>query len=224
MWSSGEPVLLRYVNGGRVSRLHPVTLVEDSPQAVVLFLRAGTPIKVRYGADGEPISRALSYAERFAQPWHLGDGVWRDWHTLMLTPVGAGHSFWAVWDDRWELHEWYVNVQEPLRRTAFGFDTADNVLDVVIEPDLSSWGWKDEDELEEAVRVGRFTTEDAEAVREEGHRAVTTLEARTWPFDRDWSGWRPDPGWPKPELPADPAAYEVSAQDVSRAWPRTRPE
>jgi hypothetical protein len=32
-----------------------------------------------------------------------------------------------------------VNVQELLRRTPFGFDTADNVLDVVIAPDLSSW-------------------------------------------------------------------------------------
>jgi hypothetical protein len=25
--------------------------------------------------------------------------------------------------------------------------------------------------------------------------------AREHPFDRDWSGWRPDPTWPLPELP-----------------------
>jgi hypothetical protein len=53
-------------------------------------------------------------------------------------------------------------------------------------------------------------------VREQGRRAVATLEARAWPFDRDWSGWRPDPGWPRPELPTDPAAYA----DVSQGQPQ----
>jgi len=125
----------------------------------------------------------------------------------MLTPVGAGRSFWAIWDEDWAFQEWYVNLQLPLRRTRFGFDTADNVLDLVIGRDLT-WRWKDEHELEQAVRLGRFSAAEAEAVRLEGERAVVTLEAREWPFDRDWSGWRPDSAWPKPELSADPAAYE----------------
>jgi len=141
----------------------------------------------------------------------------------MLTPVGAGRSFWAIWDERWAFQEWYVNLQLPLERTRFGFDTADNVLDVVVAADLSSWRWKDEHELVEAIRVGRFTTEEAEEVREEGRRALATLEARGWPFDGVWSDWRPDPGWPTPELPTAEAPYEDVSQGQSlRHVPRGR--
>jgi len=206
VWGSGDPVLLRYVHYGRVSRVKPMTVVEDDAEHVVLFIGAGSPMKTRCGPDGVPLARELPYAERFALPWKLCDGVWSGYSVLMLTPARAGHSFWAIWDEQWRFQQWYVNLQEPVRRTPFGFDTADNVLDLVIERDLT-WRWKDEHELEEAVRVGRFTAEEAEAVRAEGRRALATFEARAWPFDGDWSEWRPDPAWPKPELPADPAAY-----------------
>lgn len=210
MWASGDPVLLRYVHGGRISRVKPMSLVADTADHVALFIAAGSPMKTRCGLDGVPISRDLPYAERFALPWRLCAGVWKGNSVLMLTPAGAGHSFWAVWDESWRFDVWYVNVQEPLRRTRFGFDTADDVLDVVIAPDLSSWYLKDEHELEEAVRVGRFTRDQAEAVREEARRAVATLEARAWPFDRDWSEWRPDPAWPRPALPEGEAAYDAT--------------
>jgi uncharacterized protein len=209
VWSSGDPVLLRYVHGGRVSRVKPMNVVAETDEHVALFIRAGTPMKTRCGLDGAPIPRELPYAERFALPWRLCDGTWRGYSVLMLTPAGAGHSFWAIWDDQWAFDVWYVNVQESLRRTVFGFDTADNVLDVVIAHDLSTWHLKDEHELEEAIRVGRFTLEEADAVRAEAARAVATLEEREWPFDRDWSDWRPDPAWPTPALPPDAAAYEA---------------
>ena len=223
MWSRGEAVLLRYVHHGRVSRVKPMTVVEDSVRHVALFIASGSPMKTRCGLDGVPLSRDLPYAERFALPWRLCDGVWSGFHVLMLTPAGAGHSFWAIWDERFAFQEWYVNLQLPLERTRFGFDTADNVLDLVIAPDLSSWRWKDEHEFEEAIRVGRFTSEEAEAVREEGRRAIATLDARAWPFDRDVRDWRPDPAWPKPELPTADEAYEnVSRGQSPGHVPRRR--
>ena len=213
----GEAVLLRYVHGGRVSRALPVTVVADTPEHIGLFAAAGSPMKTRCGLDGVPIRRDLPYAERFSVPWRLCDGTWAGSSVLMLTPAGAAHSFWAVWDERWRFDVWYVNVQEPLRRTPYGFDTADDVLDVVIEPDLSAWRLKDEHELEEALRVGRFTPAEVEAVRGEARRAVRTLEDRAWPFVHDWSAWRPAPEWLRPALPEDPRAYDTSVQDVAEA-------
>ena len=62
-------------------------------------------------------------------------------------------------------------------------------------------------QLAEAVRVGRFTAVQAEDVRRQGLDAIAALEARAWPFDRDWSTWRPDPSWSAPALPEDSAAY-----------------
>jgi hypothetical protein len=204
MRSSGEAALLRYVHEGRVSRVFPVSVVADEPMSVQLFIAAGTPIRARTHLDGRPISRELPYEERFSLPWRLGDDLWSGHHVLMLTPRGAAHSFWAHWDEDWRFEGWYVNLQEPLRETRFGWDTADDVLDVVVAPDLSDWRWKDEDELRAAVAVGRFSEGEAERLRREGERAVETLERRAWPFDRDWSGWRPDPSWPAPR--PDPAA------------------
>lgn len=200
MRSSGKAALLRYVHGGRVSRIVPVSVAADEPAATQLFVAAGTPIRVRAALDGVKIARDLSYRERFAQSWRLGDDVWSGHNLLMLTPAGAAHSFWAHWDESWRFGGWYVNLQEPLRRSRYGFDTADNVLDLVIEPDLSGWRWKDEDELRDAIALGRFDQRDADELYREGERAVATLERRAWPFDRDWSGWRPEPGWPSPRL------------------------
>ena len=101
-----------------------------------------------------------------------------------------------LWDGKGcEFAGWYVNLQEPLRRSPLGFETDDLVLDIRIQPDRS-WAWKDEDELEEAVRLGRFTEDEAQAIRAEGERV---LEERPWPTG--WEDWRPGPGWPLPRLP-----------------------
>jgi predicted RNA-binding protein associated with RNAse of E/G family len=93
-------------------------------------------------------------------------------------------------------------LQDPLRRTRTGFDTSDHVLDLVIARD-GSWRWKDEHEFEAACRLGRFTPEEAVAVRQAGEAAAAAVEARAWPFDSEWSEWRPDPNWTVPTLPAD---------------------
>ena len=197
MWSSGDPVLLRYVNAGRISRVLPMTVVADDERSTQLFIATGTRTRTRCELDGTPLARSLPYAERFARPWILGEGTWGGFNMLSLTPPGAAHSTWVLWDEDWRFVQWYVNLQEPLRRTRFGFDTADHVLDLVVEPNLS-WRWKDEDELSAAIRVGRFTRAEAAELYAEGERVVSAVEARDWPFDRDWSEWRPEPGWPTP--------------------------
>ena len=76
----------------------------------------------------------------------------------------------------------------------------DQLLDVVIDPDLS-WRWKDEDELREAIELGLMSQGGAEAVRREAERAIERLEARQPPFCDGWETWQPDPTWPLPTLP-----------------------
>ena len=72
---------------------------------------------------------------------------------------------WAAEDRR---RVWYVNLEDPLERTSIGFDTVDHVLDVLVELDGSSWRWKDEEELMEAVREGLFSVEEAADFRDLG--------------------------------------------------------
>ena len=88
---------------------------------------------------------------------------------------------------------WYVNFEQPLRRTPVGVDTFDQKLDLLVFPS-GGWQWKDEDELEQAAALGLL---DAKAVRAEAKRVL-----EEWPFPTGWEDWRPDPAWPVPQLPA----------------------
>jgi hypothetical protein len=203
-WSSGATVALRYFPRGQLRWVKPVRVVEDSADEIALFLAAGTAIKKPVHPEhGREINRSLPYDERFALDWVLGDAIWRDNSVLMLTKPGVAHSYWAFWSGgTWEFLAWYVNLQAPLARTEIGFDSEDHVLDLVIEPDLCSWQWKDEDELAAAIRVGRFTEDDARSIRAEGEKAIEALESRAWPFDQGWDHWRPDPAWSLPSIAA----------------------
>jgi len=54
---------------------------------------------------------------------------------LWRTEFGAAHAlghFWNAETGRFLGH--YVNLQAPLQRSEFGFDTMDHQLDVVVEP------------------------------------------------------------------------------------------
>ena len=200
LWQPGETAALRYFNAGRVSYIWPMIVVADDEE-IALFVARGTPTRRRVELDGTPIDRTRWYSERYATPWRLGNGEWFGNSVLQLARPGEPCAYWAFFEpETWRFEGWYVNLQEPLQRTAIGFDTVDHVLDLVIEPDLSRWRWKDEDELEDAVRVGRFTPAEAARVREDGEAAVRALERGEWPFDRTWHEWRPDQAWRVPEL------------------------
>jgi len=93
-----------------------------------------------------------------------------------------------------------VNLEDSWRKTSLGYDTTDHLLDIWVDPDRT-WRWKDEDHLVEAVEVGLFTSEKAEAIRAEGERAIERIEAWSAPFDEGWETWTPPPGWTLPQIP-----------------------
>jgi predicted RNA-binding protein associated with RNAse of E/G family len=89
-----------------------------------------------------------------------------------------------------EFAGWYVNFQEPFRRWDGGFDTQDLELDIWIPRD-GPWEWKDREALEERVREGRFTAEQAAQVRAEADAVAANLDAgRSW-WDAAWAEWSP---------------------------------
>ena len=121
-------------------------------------------------------------------------------YVLSFSWPGVAHAVLLFFRSDWTPWNWYVNLEEPLRRTRIGFDTLDHELDAIVELD-GSWRWKDEDELAEAVRLGVIAAEDEPRLRAEGERAVQRVLEQEPPFDRDWTTWRPEPSWPLPELP-----------------------
>jgi hypothetical protein len=124
-----------------------------------------------------------------------------EWETdrLQLLRAGDWHALWVSWLPGHEPWGCYVNLQEPFRRSALGFETMDLALDVIVAADRS-WRWKDEDELETFVERGAFDRELPGRLREEGLRVARKAERYEPPFSEPWHDWRPDPAWAHPEL------------------------
>jgi hypothetical protein len=130
--------VLRFSWEGRLSWIEPVTVVEDSPELIALYLAMDTPIKRPVGADGLPIPRFQSYESQDQVPWQLGDDRWAEHSVLWLARPEEAHAIGLFWRGaEREFVGWYGNLQAPLVRTAVGFDSMDYVLDVDIAPDRS---------------------------------------------------------------------------------------
>lgn len=180
------------------------TVVVDDPDLIALFIAPGWPTMRRTGVfGGGPRGRMLVKPDGGHAP-----SPWVENEVLMLYHPGDAYSvslYWRAADHAFRA--WYVNLEEPWERTPIGFDSRDNLLDIVVAPDLSTWTWKDEDELAWAVERGRHTAQEAVAFRREGERALELLCRRAWPFDRDWQSWIAEPAWSAPELPRGWNAY-----------------
>ena len=62
--------------------------------------------------------------------------------------------------------------------------------------------YKDEDELEWLVRLGSFTSAEAERARDAGERLTARARSVKWPFNADWDAWVPSRNLPTATLPA----------------------
>jgi predicted RNA-binding protein associated with RNAse of E/G family len=194
-WASGDAVLLREIHRGRVWAARPATIVSDEPGLVALYLEPG----IRWM---RPVAASSGVPLRMPAPdWQLAEAIADGSRVLYLIQPGAAHAVHLRWlPPDWRFEGWYVNLQEPLRRSPDGFDYMDHMLDIVVDPDLS-WRWKDEDELTEAVASGLVSEGWAERVRSEGRRVVRRIEGRQPPFTEPWDRWEPDPAWRTPTLP-----------------------
>ena len=76
------------------------------------------------------------------------------------------------------------------------------MLDLWIEAD-GTINVKDSDELEAAVGQGRVTAGQARAIRLNGEHGRASFARGDWPFDDEWTRWRPDPAWTAPGLRPD---------------------
>lgn len=127
--------------------------------------------------------------------------MWRDTELLLWKPPAAWFSVNAFYTSA-GLRNWYVNFEHPTRRTENGFDTFDLTVDLVIDPDLSTLTWKDEDEYAHVRRLGVISDTEYRAVELARAEAVAMLADRSGPFaDADrWAAWRWNPAWPAPCL------------------------
>lgn len=193
-WRKGDPILLREIHHGRIWVARPARVAAVRDGLVALYIAPGTTCMVPASTERAEVLHRLKHG------WELTAYEWTRARVLYLFAPEVSHAIHLWWiPPDWRFGGWYINLQEPIRPTPLGFDYLDQMLDVVIAPDLS-WHWKDEDELEEAVALDLVTPRQAADIRAEGERVIGRLEARASPFCDGWERWRPDPAWPIPEL------------------------
>lgn len=184
-WNPGDVVVWRESWRGRLYAMIPVRVVEDSEEQFVYYLAEGT--RYSFPRGGWPFAPEHPWAER---------GQWVGHGLLVRHRPFEAHTIWHFWHgEERRFAGWYVNMQAPLARDGRAFDTQDHELDIWITPD-GTWQWKDEAQLEDWVRRGRFTPDEVLAIRAEGERVLAE-----WPFPTGWEDWRSDPSWFVPVLP-----------------------
>ena len=194
MWRPGDAIALRERWGNTIFEARATTVVQDLPEQTMLFVPPRVVCADPYDDEGVE----LHIPDR---PWHLELRTRGDSGILSFAWPDKSYAILLLLNDDGSPRGWYVNLQTPLARTPVGWDTVDHALDVLVTLDRSSWTWKDEDELAEAIGLGLFTEDDAISFRYWGERAIEHLVLHQPPFDEEWVDWRPDPTWPVPELP-----------------------
>jgi hypothetical protein len=121
----GDEILWREVWRGRAWAVHPVRVVADDGETLVVHLAEGTRLGFRPGAwpwDG-------------GHPW-ARPGRWRGHGVLMELQAGRRYGVWHFWTGpERRFAGWYLDLQRTPERHARGIDTLDHVLDFWVTPD-----------------------------------------------------------------------------------------
>ena len=192
-WSYGEMIVRREISWGGPSQAMLAFVVEDSDSQLAIYVPTHAPFAfgdVRWPtADGR-------------HPWWPNQH-WQGHGCLMLQRPGEAYAVWHMWggDDR-HFEAWYINLQEPFRRTAIGIDTQDFELDVIVLPS-GEWFFKDEEVVEQSVRNGRYSDETGSQIRSLGQEIAAMLDRNDAWWDEAWTAWTPDQSWSVPDAVDD---------------------
>lgn len=194
-FAPGEVLVRRQWRGGRLQRLHLVRVAADDERGLRLWLSTGSPWWRLSGPDDSgDLPRTRLVRE-----------VWTGTDALIWMPEKTPYSVWWLWSDG-SFAGWHVTLEEPHVRWAdrgcAGVDTAEHALSVIVRPD-HTWRCHDADDPGARADQPLFGgVGPAAQLRATAERLVKLVEARQFPFDGTWCGFRPDASWTVPALPA----------------------
>jgi hypothetical protein len=220
-WQRGDVVILRYPQEDRMVRSYlataanpvrgvhgwPHLVLGDTDECVAVYMPEGTPLwrwdsdvarfraarmsvgaSVRLFFPGKRYEVSLFYDTGSG----LGPAPWVQDYFPDAQPVGR---FWG----------WKVDLAAPFARTRVGIDMIDQVLDIVVRPDRTHY-WRDEDEMEQLVRLRIYAAAEEAELREVGREVLRLVEQRATPFDDEWIRWTP------------PADLVMEERDLPEGW------
>ena len=145
----GQTIICREYWQNKLFSERPEIVVQDTLDLLALYLPSNTVINQPVSLNG---SKA-TYLNRLNLTWILVEVPWISPRRLRLSISGAFYSVLLFWNEDNSLRAWYINLEEPIYRTPQGFEYIDLFLDILAEPDLSSWRWMDEEELKDLIAL-----------------------------------------------------------------------
>lgn len=201
-WEPGTAIVRREIWRDVAWLVSAAVVVEDG-DVLATYLGAGSQFAFPPSADGR------------AHPWSPKT-AWEGAGLLMVQRSNEAYAVWRFLDA--PPGAWYLNLQEPARRTRIGFDTQDLELDIVVRPDRS-WSFKDEDLMAVRIGDGRFTVAQTNEILRLGDEIGELLEADEWWWEswsefvprEEWVGTRLPDGWEREAATPSPgvAAYRI---------------
>jgi hypothetical protein len=192
----GAHIIIREVMQAQIWTARPVTVVQDTSRLIALYMAPGTIYKHPRMPNGEPVPDTMT------DKWMLIDQRWAGGGTLYLSEPDAPYALMLFWNEEHsEFLTWYVNVQEPYRRTALGFDYLDLELDLVVNANRKTWYWKDEAKFAKLQQYGRISREQARRLRQEAEYILAHIQHEYPFFATGWEQWSPPADWSIPILP-----------------------
>lgn len=219
-FGTGETVVRRDMHRGRVWSEQALRVIADTPQTPVTACAPGAEARwptlyARARAEGDRSVRTTAFDAPAAGEWELAPALWQETELLLWKPPAAWFSVNALYTAA-GLRNWYVDFEHPGTRTEANFDTFDLTVDLVIDPGLDRFEWKDEDEYAHVRRLGIVTDAEHREAESARGQVLAMLADRTGVFADApaWAAWRWDTHWPTPRLPArEPGAPPVRAAD-----------
>jgi uncharacterized protein len=200
-YSPGDTVVLREIWDGKIWTARPVIVVQDNAELIALHIPRGTRWKMHRGTQGDKVTAT----ERKNREWTLEDAVWDSIYSYIKLAIPGEPYSVLVFRNKEDnsFRNWYINLEnpeDPMQRTALGFDYTDQILDLIIEPNLKDWHWEDEDELQEAVELGLISSAKAAILYSKGGEVRDLIMSGNSIFN-GWENWHSDSSWEIPVLP-----------------------
>ncbi len=174
-WQRGATVLLRHEHDRQLWCAIPVTCIDNTPSLAVFRISAGVEWLAPHSPSGN------RRAKVWEKEWTLKAIPWTTHDVTYLVPreLHFGLGIFAKPESA-EIQFFYVNCQDPIKQSKWGYETMDRELDVVLKNCEGEAILKDPGDFRRAVSRNTISPEMAARILEDTRFSLKMIKRPAW--------------------------------------------